>query len=191
MPGKTKLTNSADPSDLLISDYRLVLDSPPCKPGAATWSARASLDEDIHAVLPYLNRKLAGADYDHSARILVWKEGGQSFAFRSREIKAAPARDREEAHSLIERAVAMANETWRGREQIEPLYEKRARINLMQVYRLLPRTNCGECGCSTCMAFAAGLLHGSTGLDRCPVLEQPSNREHQRSLRELLGSAAE
>jgi len=47
--------------------------------------------------------------------------------------------------------------TWSEREHCEPLYEKHTAANLMQIYRLLPRTNCGECGCGTCMAFAADL----------------------------------
>lgn len=180
---------TADSSQPLISNYQLELDSPPCKPGAATWSARASLDRNIDAVLPYLNAMLEGADYDHGAKILIWKKHGQSFAFRSREIKAAPARDREEAKSLIDRAVALANDTWRERELLKPLYEARPKANLMQIYRLLPRTNCGKCGCSTCMAFAAELLEGSTKLSCCPVLEQPDKGEDRRLLQELLGSA--
>lgn len=75
---------------------------------------------EIDAVLPYLNAQLVGADYDHHAKILIWKDRGYNFAFRSREIKAAPAVDRMEARSLIDRAVALVNETWRDRERIEP-----------------------------------------------------------------------
>jgi hypothetical protein len=59
----------------LISDYELELDSPPCKPGAATWSARTSLDRKIADVLFYLNSILEDADYDHDAKILIWKKG--------------------------------------------------------------------------------------------------------------------
>ena len=171
----------------LISHYDLELYSPPCIPGSDTWSARASLGADIDAVLPYLNAQLAGAEYDHKTKILVWKHQGHSYAFRSREIKAAPAHDREEARSLIDRAVALANKAWIERESIEPRYEKRTRANLMQVYRLLPRTNCDKCGCVTCMAFAARLREGETELARCPVLEQPALAGNRRDLLELLG----
>jgi ArsR family metal-binding transcriptional regulator len=132
---------------------------------------------------------LEGADYDHGAKILIWKNEGQSFAFRSREIKAAPAQDREEAKRLIEHAVTLVNDTWRERELLMPRYEARARINLMQIYRLLPRTNCGKCDCSTCMAFAAALLEGGKELNCCPVLQQPENEEDLRALKVLLGSA--
>jgi ArsR family metal-binding transcriptional regulator len=170
----------------LISDYDLELCSPPCIPGAETWSARASLRTDITAVLPFLNAKLEGADYDHGAGILIWKDHGHSFAFRSREIKAAPARDREEARILIDRAVALINKTWCEREGIEPSYEKRTLPNLMQIYHLLPRTNCGKCGFVTCMAFAAKLREGEAELSRCPELMQQDYGKNRKDLAEML-----
>jgi ArsR family metal-binding transcriptional regulator len=178
--------SSAGPAQALICDYELELCSPPCKPGADTWSARAVLLTDIGELLPYLNAQLDRAEYDHDAQTLIWKGEGHSFAFRRREIKAAPARDREEARSLIERAVALANETWRQRESIEPRYQKRANANLMQIYRLLPRTNCGRCGCATCMAFAARLREGDAEIASCPDLDQPRHTGNRKSLLEAL-----
>jgi ArsR family metal-binding transcriptional regulator len=174
-----------EPRPTLITDYELELDSPPCKPGAPTWSARATLEREIDEVLPYLNSMLEGADYDHGAKILVWKNEGRSFAFRSREIKAAPAHDRAEAEGLIEHAVNLVNDTWRERELLVPRYEARAKVNLMQIYRLLPRTNCGECGYSTCMAFAAALLEGGATLDCCAVVHRRENEDTLTALKRL------
>jgi len=160
-------------SQRLIEAYELELCAPPCLPGAPSWSGRIALDRDIEAVLPYLNTRLEGAEYDQEAKILIWKDRGYHFAFRCREIKAGPAQDREEALNLIERAVSLVNTTWQERETLEPSYENRAAPNLMQIYRLLPHTNCGECGCATCMAFAAQLRQDGGALTRCPVLHQP------------------
>jgi ArsR family metal-binding transcriptional regulator len=173
-------------TEVLIDRYDLEMCPPACVPGSATWSARAVLDGDIEAVLPYLNARLGGADYDHAARVLVWKDHGHSFAFRSREIKAAPALDREEAKALIDRAVVLANQAWREREHIEPRHERRSRPNLMQVYRLLPHTNCGHCGCATCMAFAAEVREGERGLALCAALDEPEHAENRRVLLEML-----
>jgi acetyl-CoA decarbonylase/synthase complex subunit gamma len=38
----------------------------------------------------------------------------------------------------------------------------------MDVYKNLPRTNCGECGVATCLAFAMKLVQKQTALDACP-----------------------
>ena len=173
----------------LISGYRLELFSPPCIPGAPIWSARVTLESDIAAVLPYLNARLAGAEYEPAAKVLVWKDQRHKYAFRPLEIKAGPARDRQEAKGLVDRAVALVNDTWRDRERIEARHEKRPVTNLTQIYRLLPGSNCGQCGSGTCMAFAAALRRGDTELACCPVLEEPGHEANRKKLLELLGAA--
>ena len=40
----------------------------------------------------------------------------------------------------------------------------------IEIFKLLPRTNCGECGIPTCLAFAMALAAGKTELERCPHL---------------------
>ncbi len=181
--GKSEHPGSTQP---LITGYRLELFSPPCLPGAPSWSARVTLECDIEAVLPYLNGRLEGAEYEPAAKVLVWKDQRYKFAFRPREIKTGPAQDRQEAQGLVDRAISLVNNTWLNWERFEPRYDKRPTINLMQIYRRLPRTNCGQCGYATCMAFAAELLEGKTELARCPLLEQPARREDRRILEELL-----
>jgi len=41
------------------------------------------------------------------------------------------------------------------------------------ILRLLPGTNCRECGFATCLAFAAALSRGHTAVSRCPHLADP------------------
>ena len=40
----------------------------------------------------------------------------------------------------------------------------------MDIYKLLPKTNCGKCGLPTCMAFAFKLAQGAVEIDKCPFL---------------------
>ena len=40
----------------------------------------------------------------------------------------------------------------------------------IQIFKLLPKTNCGECGVPTCLAFAMNLASGKAELDSCPYL---------------------
>lgn len=42
--------------------------------------------------------------------------------------------------------------------------------NPLEAYRFLPKTNCGECGVRSCMAFAAAVLGGRNRLRDCPHL---------------------
>ncbi len=38
------------------------------------------------------------------------------------------------------------------------------------IFKMLPKTNCGECGVPTCMAFAMSLAGGKTELSKCPYV---------------------
>jgi acetyl-CoA decarbonylase/synthase complex subunit gamma len=38
----------------------------------------------------------------------------------------------------------------------------------LEIYKLLPKTNCKECGQATCLAFAMQLAAGKASLDQCP-----------------------
>lgn len=40
----------------------------------------------------------------------------------------------------------------------------------LAIFKLLPKTNCKECGLPTCMAFAMALASGKTTLDQCPYV---------------------
>ena len=154
----------------LVQEYALELVAPPCVPGADRWSAKARLEDDISEVLPYLNARLKHADYQHGPKILIWRQEGRTYAFRPHEIAAAPVLDREEARRVIDAAVSLVNEVWKERDEIEPDFKPRRLPDIMDIYKLLPRTNCGECGHPTCMAYAAALREGKTDSSSCPYM---------------------
>jgi Domain of unknown function (DUF3786)/Putative Fe-S cluster len=46
--------------------------------------------------------------------------------------------------------------------------------NPIEILRLLPKSNCGECREPTCLAFAAAVFKGQKGLGYCPHLDKAS-----------------
>ncbi|MBN1627390.1 MAG: acetyl-CoA decarbonylase/synthase complex subunit gamma [Deltaproteobacteria bacterium] len=42
----------------------------------------------------------------------------------------------------------------------------------IQIFKLLPKTNCGECGVPTCLAFAMNLAAGKAELSSCPYVSE-------------------
>ncbi len=42
----------------------------------------------------------------------------------------------------------------------------------IEIFKLLPKTNCGECGVPTCLAFAMNLAAGKAELSACPYVEE-------------------
>lgn len=47
----------------------------------------------------------------------------------------------------------------------------------IQIYKLLPQTNCGECGVPTCLAFAMSLAAGKAELTACPHVSEEAKAE--------------
>jgi ArsR family metal-binding transcriptional regulator len=157
----------------LIREYDLQVSTPECTPGAVWYRVRIDLVDDIAEALPYLNAELEGAEYDHSISVLLWTGDGKRYAFRSREIAIAPVESREEAQSVVDRMVAAVNDIWNRRDRIQPDFGGRKALpNALDIYRLLPGTNCGECGCPTCMAFATALRTDPTKLSLCRYLSE-------------------
>jgi hypothetical protein len=46
-------------------------------------------------------------------------------------------------------------------------------MNVLGLFKLLPRTNCGLCPARQCMAFAVALAKGEADPDQCPTLPEP------------------
>lgn len=46
----------------------------------------------------------------------------------------------------------------------------------LDIYKLLPKTNCRECGFVTCLAFAMQLAKKSVSIDKCPYLSDEAKR---------------
>ena len=45
----------------------------------------------------------------------------------------------------------------------------------IEIFKLLPKTNCGECGVPTCLAFAMSLASGKAELTACPHVTEESS----------------
>ncbi|MHA1729829.1 MAG: (Fe-S)-binding protein [Promethearchaeota archaeon] len=61
-----------------------------------------------------------------------------------------------------------------------------AKISVLKVYQLTPKTNCKKCGKSTCMAFAVELVKGGMKLEDCPPLSENKYAGQRKKLEEYL-----
>jgi len=50
-------------------------------------------------------------------------------------------------------------------------------LNGMQIYKLLPRKNCKECGFPTCLAFAMKLAQGKAEAEKCPYMSDDAKAQ--------------
>lgn len=62
-------------------------------------------------------------------------------------------------------------------------------LSPIDVYKLLPKTNCKECGEKNCMAFATKLVGRDASLENCPPLLTKEHKKAYKQLMELLKPA--
>ena len=60
-------------------------------------------------------------------------------------------------------------------------------VGAMEIYMLLPKTNCKKCGLPTCMAFAVGHLGREKKIDECtPLIEEKKYEAKLKKLHEVM-----
>jgi ArsR family metal-binding transcriptional regulator len=178
------MTGKGMEDEMLIEQYDVDVFTPPCEPGAERYSAIARLTSDISEVLPLLNATLRGAVYHLTANALTWKKGGHNIAFHAYEIATSNVEDREAAEKELKGLIELVNRTWERRAEIDPDYETHQRPTPMAIYKLLPQTNCKQCGEPTCYTFAIKLAVAQVKLADCPLLFES---RYEQNLAELEG----
>lgn len=156
---------------MLVKSYRMEIFNNECMPGAMTVQCFAHLEGDVGPALPYLNTVQGGFDYIKEPPSITFRAQGKLMTVHSNKIAVNALKDENEAVKIVEWLIREINAAWVGRADIEPSYTGLPRIELIEVLKLLPRTNCGECGCPTCMVFASQVTEGGKDASHCPQME--------------------
>ena len=127
----------------------------------------AEIERDVSDVFPYLNAVLTGAIYNHPAKTMTLRKNGRLITIHPRQVVAAKINDIEDAHLVINWIVKLLNECDRKRTTISPNFERRERLNIIDIVKLLPGTNCKKCRKPTCLSFAALLAEEKASIMAC------------------------
>ncbi len=149
---------------------------PECNPSFTSLHCIASLSEDISEVLPYLNTAMGGTRYLKNPPEVMFHVHGKIIKVGATEIAVNALKDEAEADKILEWLKTEINQTWEKRKDIVPSEKTPERPKLIEILKLLPKTNCKKCGQPTCMVFAAQAMEGGRGATGCPELS-PDQRE--------------
>jgi len=130
----------------------------------------AELDTDISEIMPYLNTVIEGAIYNHDGCNITLKKEDKLVGIHGREFSAGKVIDLKDADNLINWFRDLVNHTYSNKEVITPSFERRKRLAVLDVYKLLPATNCKKCGELTCLAFAAKIASEDKNVMSCSDL---------------------
>ena len=177
--------------DKLITEYRFELIEDHHSPGSGRYGVRVILSADISISFPYLNVVLNDTLYDHENSILIGASNRRRYAFRPHEIQAGMAEDPSEAPKIADEVIDLVNQVWDGHEHITPSLRERELPTIYEIYKLLPGTNCKECGYPTCLACAADIRNGVIPLDGCPLLSKPEYNQNREQIHSLFSSLSD
>ena len=116
---------------------------------------------------------------------MTLKVHGKLITLHPREIAVNALKDEGEADKILEWLKREINETWLKRDTMEPSFETPAQPRIFEILKLLPKTNCGECGQPTCMVFASLAVQGVKGPDDCPPLDVQNKQKLQSYLEQF------
>jgi len=142
----------------------------PCAADPNKLRATAHFSGDLTAVFPYMNALMRDASYNVQSQTFTFMEGHRMIALYPRRVAMAKTNDIVDTWRVLEMLRVRFNECWKNRANITPSTELRKRPPALEIYFRLPKTNCGECGEKTCMAFALQLWSRQIIITRCKAV---------------------
>ena len=170
---------------MLLENYKMTVAPPDCLPSAVTVTATVEFDDDLTELLPYLNAELGPCVYEADPPFLRINRDNTPIVIYPGRIIIAGLRDENEASEVFQWIREIVNSVLRKKGEIKPSYWSLSEVKPLDIFKLLPKTNCGECGNPTCMAFAAALANGKASTDDCPVLLEDTWVESRSHLSKL------
>jgi ArsR family metal-binding transcriptional regulator len=173
---------------MLLNSYKITR-TLPCLADPEKIRVIAEISDEIHEVFPYLNTILKGCIYNHPALTLTIKKDGKLLTLHAHHITLAKIEDEKEAEEILAWLRDLINGTYEKRDQIEPNYSMTAELKALDIFKLLPATNCKKCGELTCLAFAVKLVGRDTEISKCDPLFSEKYQEKRNVLLEVLQAA--
>jgi len=147
---------------------------------------------NLEEVMPYLARVITNATYSEKDGWIVFKKGLKIITiYKDSFVAMTYINDKDEARDILKSIEEKAKEAWEKRDQIDlskPL--KDTSITALDIYKLLPKTNCRECGELTCLAFAVKILNSEKNIRECkPLFKEEKYQKFANKLLDLLTKA--
>lgn len=156
---------------MLLKDYDLEIFKSKCQADAKGVHCFALLHQDVSDVLPYLNAVLGGFEYLKDPPAVTFRAQGKLITVHGKKIAVNALRDEVEAKKIIEWLKNEINDAWEKKDTIPPCYTGMPRPGILEILKLLPKTNCRECGQPTCMVFATQVAQGVKSAQDCAPMD--------------------
>jgi len=140
----------------------------------------------LDEVLPYLATLPSIVAYNPEARTLTFRRQPGFLTLYSEQVYFTQVKDPEAGAELLAALTDAINSTWEHRHNLVAVTTRRRTPRPLDVWTLLPQTNCRQCGEATCMAFAFGLLQQQHTLAECVPLQSDGALSDRRATLEAV-----
>ena len=146
------------------------------KPGGLSRDAMMAgffLEGNVCSLFPYLNAVAERAELHQAPQFIRFLFEDRFCVLYPQTGLVTPVEDRPQAICFLDRLMAFLNDISLRHNEISPNYRIHRRVSVLNILKLLPKTNCGKCGYASCMAFAAALSLQESVPETCPHMGSP------------------
>lgn len=140
------------------------------------WGAHFKLDNDVSQLFPYVNAIIRDAKFYDKPECIEFILADFKCMLYPSEVITSPFTGEDQAIQFAQSLIDYLNDVYVKRNSLKPNFKKYKPVSVIDIYKILPQTNCQECGFSTCLSFAASLSKGETNHSQCPGLKSPINK---------------
>ena len=177
--GEIKDLSQAKPVE--IAEIRQLL---PCIADSSKFRVIANMAPPLGGILKILEPIFPRGNYLDRKDSLIVKSGEIiTTIYGSGKISMRMVKNEDEAKEELESLKNIINEAiLKG---VVPAPREKIRVELMDIYKYLPQTNCGKCGEQGCYSFAIKLMAGHVTLEKCTPLKEPEYAYNEEQLQFL------
>jgi len=177
--GEVKDLSQAKPVE--IAEIRQLL---PCIADSSKFRVIANMAPPLGGILKILEPIFLRGNYLDKKDSLIVKSGEIiTTIYGSGKVSMRMVKNEDEAREELESLKNTINEAiLKG---VVPAPREKIRVELMDIYKYLPQTNCGKCGEQGCYSFAIKLMAGQATLEKCTPLKEPEYAYNEEQLQFL------
>lgn len=176
-----KISDLSQARPVEITEIRQLL---PCIADPSKYRVIANIAPPLGGILKILEPLFPRGRYlDRVGSLIIQKEEIIITIYSSGKVGMGMIKNESEAREVLENLRTTINEAIK--KGVTPPPREKIKVEIMDIYKYLPQTNCGKCGEQGCFSFAIRLMAGEITLDRCTPLKEPrytANQEHLQVL---------
>ena len=144
-------------------------------------------DQSLADVIPYLATLPGVIAYNPETLTLTFRRQPGFLTLYSDKVYITQVKDADAGLEVLDALKDAINATWERRDELTAVTTARRAPRHLDVYALLPQTNCKRCSEATCLAFAVLLIQQKRSLDEClPLQQDPAFSDHRANLEAML-----